>query len=212
MSNRQDLRLLSAIASRNQRFEGLDHFDFLAFIVPIVHIVGIVENNVIATLAGYASNRNRTDPAAADHGEVVLARMTVRDPGFEGRLVPVAFHDFPDLTHDVFGNFFATRHCPSQRSASSGGHPDNYIAHDEEGAHAHQGFSGTHNYILRADMVYFEAPNNGAVLASGSIAFGMALPINGFENNVSQLLGARPDSFLVGAFRHEIPLMGALRG
>jgi N,N-dimethylformamidase len=72
--------------------------------------------------------------------------------------------------------------------ASSGGHPDNYIAHDEEGAYSHQGFSGTHNYILRADIVYFQAPKDGAVFATGSIAFGMALPVNGFENNVSQLL------------------------
>ncbi len=88
--------------------------------------------------------------------------------------------------------------------ASSGGHPDNYIAHDEEGAYSHQGFSGTHNYILRADIVYFEAPKNGAVFATGSIAFGMALPINGFENNVSQLLAN-----VVNAFVKPGPLPGS---
>jgi N,N-dimethylformamidase len=80
--------------------------------------------------------------------------------------------------------------------ASSGGHPDNYIAHDEEGAYSHQGFSGTHNYILRADMVYFTAPNDGAVFASGSIAFGMALPINNFDNNVSDLLANVVNAFI----------------
>lgn len=45
-------------------------------------------------------------------------------------------------------------------------------------------------------MVYFEAPNNGAVFATGSIAFGNALPINGFENNVSQLLSNVVDTFV----------------
>jgi hypothetical protein len=42
--------------------------------------------------------------------------------------------------------------------ASSGGHPDNYVAHDEEGAYSHQGFSGTHNYVLRADLIFFPLP------------------------------------------------------
>ena len=80
--------------------------------------------------------------------------------------------------------------------ASSGGHPDNYVAMDEEGAYAHQGFTGTHNYAVRADITYFDAPNDGAVLATGSIAFGMALPINDFENNVSRLLSNVVDAFV----------------
>ena len=43
-------------------------------------------------------------------------------------------------------------------------------------------------------MVYFTAPNDGAVFATGSIAFGTALPVNNFDNNVARLL-ANVDAF-----------------
>ncbi|MEG6508857.1 N,N-dimethylformamidase beta subunit family domain-containing protein [Methyloligella sp. 2.7D] len=88
--------------------------------------------------------------------------------------------------------------------ASSGGHPDNYVAMDEEGAYAHQGFSGTHNHELRGDFTFCPSHNGGAVVATGSIAFGMALPINNFDNNVSTLLGN-----VVDAFAEPGPLPGA---
>jgi len=37
-------------------------------------------------------------------------------------------------------------------------------------------------------MVYFEVPGGGAVFSSGSITFCGALPVNGFDNNVSRIL------------------------
>ena len=37
-------------------------------------------------------------------------------------------------------------------------------------------------------MVYFTAPNQGAVFSTGSIAFSQSLPYNNFDNNVSKLL------------------------
>ena len=42
--------------------------------------------------------------------------------------------------------------------------------------------------LIRADMTFFETPNNGAVFSTGSITFCGSLPTNNFENNVSRLL------------------------
>ena len=44
-------------------------------------------------------------------------------------------------------------------------------------------------------MVYFTSSNHGAVFSTGSIAFGQALPCNGFVNNVSKLLANLVDAF-----------------
>lgn len=72
--------------------------------------------------------------------------------------------------------------------ASSGGHTDNYVLVTEELLYAYQGLTGTQDYRIRADMVYFPAPNDGAVFSTGSIAFGQALPVNNFDNNAAKLL------------------------
>jgi N,N-dimethylformamidase len=45
-------------------------------------------------------------------------------------------------------------------------------------------------------MTYFTAPNNGAVFSTGSIAYGQALPANGFENSASHVLANVVDAFL----------------
>ncbi len=42
--------------------------------------------------------------------------------------------------------------------------------------------------LVAADMTFFEHPGGGAVFSSGSIAFGSALPVNGYDNNVARLL------------------------
>lgn len=72
--------------------------------------------------------------------------------------------------------------------ASSGGHSDNYQTVVEEILYPYPGLSGSHDYRVRADMVYFTAPKNGAVFSTGSIAFSQSLPHNNFDNNVSRLL------------------------
>ncbi|WP_158808000.1 N,N-dimethylformamidase beta subunit family domain-containing protein [Beijerinckia sp. L45] len=79
--------------------------------------------------------------------------------------------------------------------ASSGGHTDNYVLSVEEILYAYPGMSGTQDYRIRADIVYFTAPNGGGVFSTGSIAFGQALPCNVFENNVSRLLKNVVDAF-----------------
>jgi N,N-dimethylformamidase beta subunit-like protein/concanavalin A-like lectin/glucanase superfamily protein len=87
--------------------------------------------------------------------------------------------------------------------ASSGGHSDNYMLVCEEVLYAYPGMTGTHDYRIRADMVYFTAPNHGGVFSTGSIGFGQALPHNRFDNNVSKLL-----KNVVDAFAKDGPLPG----
>ncbi|MBD8906688.1 N,N-dimethylformamidase beta subunit family domain-containing protein [Methylorubrum zatmanii] len=73
--------------------------------------------------------------------------------------------------------------------ASSGGHSDNYVTVTEEVLYPYPGLSGSHDYRIRADMVFFTAPNGGAVFSASSIAFGQSLPFKNFDNNVAKLLG-----------------------
>ncbi|GGC77075.1 N,N-dimethylformamidase beta subunit family domain-containing protein [Chelatococcus reniformis] len=80
--------------------------------------------------------------------------------------------------------------------ASSGGHSDNYMLSIEEILYPYPGLAGSQDYRIRSDMVYFTAPNDGAVFSTGSIAFGQALPANGFANNISTLLGNLVDAFI----------------
>ncbi|RJF76319.1 N,N-dimethylformamidase beta subunit family domain-containing protein [Rhodopseudomonas palustris] len=80
--------------------------------------------------------------------------------------------------------------------ASSGGHIDNYLLNPEVVHYAFEGMSGSYDYRIRADMAYFTAPNDGAVFSAGSVAFGQALPINGFDNNVSRILSNVVDAFI----------------
>lgn len=41
--------------------------------------------------------------------------------------------------------------------------------------------------LIRADMTFFETPNNGAVFSTGSITYCGSLPVNNFDNDVSRL-------------------------
>jgi N,N-dimethylformamidase len=45
-------------------------------------------------------------------------------------------------------------------------------------------------------MTYFTAPNDGAVFSTGSIAFGQALPANGFNNSAARVLANVVNAFL----------------
>lgn len=80
--------------------------------------------------------------------------------------------------------------------ASSGGHSDNYMLSIEEILYPYPGLAGSQDYRLRSDLVYFTAPKNGAVFSTGSIAFAQALPINGFDNNISKLMSNIVDAFI----------------
>lgn len=84
--------------------------------------------------------------------------------------------------------------------ASSGGHSDNYMLSIEEILYPYPGLAGSQDYRLRSDLVYFTTPNKGAVFSTGSIAFAQALPINGFDNNVSKLLENLVNAFIKPGF------------
>jgi N,N-dimethylformamidase len=80
--------------------------------------------------------------------------------------------------------------------ASSGGHSDNYVLVTEELLYAYAGLVGSLDYRIRGDITYFTAPNDGAVFSTGSIAFGQALPAEGFNNSASKLLKNVVDAFI----------------
>jgi N,N-dimethylformamidase len=80
--------------------------------------------------------------------------------------------------------------------ASSGGHSDNYVLVTEELLYAYAGLTGSLDYRIRADMTYFTAPNDGAVFSTGSIAYGQALPANGFDNSAARVLANVVNAFL----------------
>ncbi|MEQ8651602.1 MAG: LamG-like jellyroll fold domain-containing protein [Kiloniellales bacterium] len=80
--------------------------------------------------------------------------------------------------------------------AASGGHSDNYVLVTEELLYAYAGLVGSLDYRIRGDITYFTAPNNGAVLSTGAIGFGQALPANGYDNTASKLLANVVNAFI----------------
>jgi N,N-dimethylformamidase len=71
--------------------------------------------------------------------------------------------------------------------ASSFGHSDAYLLGVEEVWKIDSRLDGTVNPLVRADMVYFEGPNEGGVFSTGSISWCGSLSHNGYRNNVSQI-------------------------
>ena len=57
----------------------------------------------------------------------------------------------------------------------------------EEVFHMDSNQTGTTNPLVRADMVFFEYPNGGAVFSTGSIAWSACLSYNEYDNNVSKI-------------------------
>ncbi len=79
--------------------------------------------------------------------------------------------------------------------ASSDMYSDNYPLVQEEIMYNHPGMGGTQQPMVRCDMVYFTTWRHGAVFAPSSIAWGQALPSNGFDNNVSKIMKNVLDAF-----------------
>jgi N,N-dimethylformamidase len=71
--------------------------------------------------------------------------------------------------------------------ASSSGYSDSYQHVVEEVLISDSRQGGTVNPLVRADMVYFECPNGGAVFSTGSIAWCGSLSHNNYDNNVSRV-------------------------
>jgi N,N-dimethylformamidase len=71
--------------------------------------------------------------------------------------------------------------------ATARGFSNSYLRAIEEvtAPDAHQG--GPENPAVRADMVFFETPNDGAVFAAGSITWFGSLSHNNYDNPVSRI-------------------------
>lgn len=81
-------------------------------------------------------------------------------------------------------------------ATSRGGHTDVYLVVCEELLATAPGLGGTENELVRADMVFYETPNGGALWASSSIAWAGSLAHNRYKNNVSRITKNVLDRFL----------------
>jgi N,N-dimethylformamidase len=71
--------------------------------------------------------------------------------------------------------------------ASSENHSNAFLLVNEEMLSNARGVDGTLNPRIKADIVFFETPHGGAVLATGSICFIASLAHNDYDNSVSRL-------------------------
>ncbi|MBN34500.1 MAG: N,N-dimethylformamidase [Rhodospirillaceae bacterium] len=71
--------------------------------------------------------------------------------------------------------------------ASSFDHSDTVLLVNEEIGHMHPRIHGSINPQIRADMMFFETAQGGAVFATGSITYVSALPCNNFQNTIAVL-------------------------
>lgn len=73
--------------------------------------------------------------------------------------------------------------------ASSENHSPAYQPANDMVLVPHLGTGAMFNPAVRADIVFFECPNGGAVFSTGSIAYAGALSHNGFANDIARLTG-----------------------
>ena len=64
------------------------------------------------------------------------------------------------------------------------------------GAPALQYGGGTENPMVRADMIYYKTPNDGALFAPGSLSWCGSLSYDNYNNNVSKILENAIKGFL----------------
>ncbi len=119
--------------------------------------------------------------------------------------------DFPVLTmNHGAGGYEIDRADPALGTpahalvlASATGFSDSYQNVVEEALASTPYQGGLINPHVRADMVFYELPNDGAVFSVGSISWCSALSYRNYENNVSQIMRN-----VVGAFTSQGPLPG----
>ena len=82
--------------------------------------------------------------------------------------------------------------------ARSEGHTDLMMQVNEEIHFTVRGYygGGDENPMIRADMIYYKTPNDGAVFAPGSLAWCGSLSHNNYGNNVSRLMENVINGFL----------------
>lgn len=82
--------------------------------------------------------------------------------------------------------------------ARSEGHTDLMLQVNEEIHFACRGYygGGHENPQVRADMIYYKTPNDGAVFGPGSLVWCGSLSYNNYDNNVSRIMRNVIDGFL----------------
>ena len=82
--------------------------------------------------------------------------------------------------------------------ARSQDHSNMMLQVNEEIHFAVRGYhgGGHENPMVRADMIYYKTPNNGAMFAPGSLAWCGSLSHNNYNNNVSKIMENTLKGFL----------------
>ncbi|MGR9090184.1 MAG: N,N-dimethylformamidase beta subunit family domain-containing protein [Gammaproteobacteria bacterium] len=84
--------------------------------------------------------------------------------------------------------------------ANSEGHSDMFVTVSEESTFNARGYyaagTGETNPQIRADLVYYKTPNDGAVFSVGSMSWCGSLSHNNYDNNVSRIMRNTIDGFL----------------
>jgi N,N-dimethylformamidase len=158
-------------------------------------------------LGGLWRNRNRAPQRLLGVGFTAqgfdVSRPYVRQPGsFDPRSAWIfdgigdeLIGDFPSLTlrHGAAGYEIdradAALGTPAHALilATATGFSDSYQHVIEECLVSNPSEGGTTQPLVRADLVYFEGPNGGAVFSTGSIAWCGCLSHNNYDNNVSRI-------------------------
>jgi N,N-dimethylformamidase len=68
-------------------------------------------------------------------------------------------------------------------------HSNVYLLTPEELLAGYPGLDAIENPNVRAELVFFECPNGGAVFSTGSITWASALCHDGYQNNVARITG-----------------------
>ena len=87
---------------------------------------------------------------------------------------------------DSSSRHYGTPPC-ALKLAMSENHMDSYLHVNEDIGHMYLSIGGQDDPAIHADLVFFETPNGGAVVSTGSIGWCSALFHNQYDNNVSQI-------------------------
>jgi len=133
------------------------------------------------TNSPYYRNKDSFDPRATFIFEGVSKDEVIGD--FESLVQKYGAAGFElDRADHKFGT---PTHCLIL--ATSSGHSDAYQFVTEEVNCSDSKQGGTVHPLVKADMVYFEYPNNGAVFSVGSISWSGSLYYNNYDNNISRI-------------------------
>ena len=136
----------------------------------------------------YRRNHDSFDPRAAFAFEGVGPDELIGDFGLIGG-------GAAGLELDAFDRGYGTP-PHALNLASSEKHTDSYLHVKEDLGHLYLPVGGQDDPAVRADIVFFETPNGGAVFSTGSIGWCSALFHQGYDNNVSRITRNVLDRFL----------------